>query len=223
MTRDAAGASPHSRPGFDYRAAEDRQTILAPGLRMSFLRAVDRWTHALSLAIHVGDLDEPPLVEIAATIESDPGRDDPARLVSPVYQDVQPHLSGGEIRALLTGQYTPHHFSAVVSARRDGPGVVVEVDVADRCRAPVEVLAATYLVQLGSSALIDADAGAITWGGEALGGGRLEFRGGSGAGVALAEAGRRASRVQALARLVPAAGLHTRRLVYSWRWIPRRS
>jgi hypothetical protein len=103
--------------------------------------------------------------------------------------------------------------------------VVVDVDVADRCRAPVEILAATYLVQLGSSALIDVDAGAegIAWGGDPLGGGRLEFRGGGGADIALAEAGRRAARVQALARLVPATDHHTRRLVYSWRWTPRLS
>jgi hypothetical protein len=97
--------------------------------------------------------------------------------------------------------------------------VVLGVDIADRCRSTVEVLAATYLVQLGSSDLIDAGPGRVLWGGGALGQGRLEFTTDGGAGsVALAEAGRRATRVQALAALDPST--HTQRLYYSWRWTP---
>ena len=199
---------------FKFVAGDDRQFLLAPGLRLAFVRAGERWTHCLS----VGNGDPSLLSLIAATVEGDPEHDDPARVVSPTYQDVQPHFTEGETCALLTGLSIPHHFSAVVTARRDGPTAVVEIDVADRCRAPIEALAATYLVQLGSSDLVDADAERIVWGGEALGQGRLEFRTRGAVDVALSEAGRRATRVQALARLVPTT--HTQRLFYSWRWTP---
>ena len=200
--------------GFKFVTGEDRQMIVATGLRVTFRRIGESWCHALA----VGDDGQEVLAGIAESVEGDPQGGDPARVVSPAYQDVQPHFAEGETCALLTGQSTPHHFSAVLTARREGPSLVVAVDVADRCRAPIEALAATYLVQLGSSDLIDADSGRIVWGGDALGQGRLEFAARDGVDVALAEAGRRASRVQALARLVPTT--HTQRLYYSWRWTP---
>jgi hypothetical protein len=156
--------------------------------------------------------------KIARTVESDASRDDPARVVSPVFQDLQNHAVESGLCALLTGQATPHHFSGVVTAHREGPCYVIDVDIADRCRTPIEFLAATYLVDLGSSDLIDADAERIVWGGPALGEGRLEFSSNGLDVVALAEAGRRACRVQALARLDPTT--HTQRLFYSWRWTP---
>jgi hypothetical protein len=193
---------------------QERQLLLAPGLRLELRRQGDRWTHGLSIA--AGALRS--FMPIAATLECDPLRHDPARVVSPVYQDLQSHpVAQGEC-VLLTGQSTPHHFSAVVTARCDGPSALIELDVADRCRAPIEVLAATYVLPLGSSALLDAAAGQIVWGGAALGQGRLELAVGSAGEVALAEAGRQATRVQALARLDPTT--HTQRLVYSWRWTP---
>jgi hypothetical protein len=195
---------------------EDRQFRVAPGLRLEFHKAGERWTHQLSLG---AGADEPPhLALLAATVESDPERDDPARVVSPVYQDLQDHPAPEGERALLTGQSTPHHFSAVVTVGRGGPIAVVSFDIADRCRAPIAVLAATYLVPLGSSALESAGPEGILWGGAALGLGRLEFKAGGGGTVALAEAGRQAVRVQALARLDPTT--HTQRLLYSWRWTP---
>jgi hypothetical protein len=48
--------------------------------------------------------------------------------------------------------------------------------------------------------------------------GRLEFRARGASDVALAEAGRRATRVQAVAWLDRST--HTHRLIYCWRWIP---
>src|SRR4051794_25549088 len=103
-----------AQSGFEFVTDEDRQMILAPGLRLMFLRAGDRWTHTLA----VGNGDQEPLDEVAATVEGDLARDEPARVVSPAYQDVQPHRAEGGMCALLTGQSTPHHFSAVVTARR---------------------------------------------------------------------------------------------------------
>ncbi len=205
-----------SDAGFKFVTGEDRQMIVASGLRLTFLRAGERWSHAL--AVGDGDSDQGLLTGVAESVEGDPARGEPARVVSPAYQDVQPHFADGEVCALLTGQSTPHHFSAVLTTRRDGRSVVVEMDVADRCRARIDALAATYLVQLGSSDLIDADPARIVWGGDALGRGRLEFTTRGGMDVTLAEAGRRAARVQALARLVPTT--HTQRLYYSWRWTP---
>jgi hypothetical protein len=95
---------------------------------------------------------------------------------------------------------------------------VVDVDIADRCRAAIDALAATYLIQLGSSDLVEADPRRIVWRGPGLGQGRLEFTTGGEHQVALAEAGRQATRVQALARIVPTT--YTQRLFYSWRWTP---
>jgi hypothetical protein len=203
-----------SPPEFRFETGDDRQTIHAPGLRLTFRRGGERWAHALAVGDGTSDL----LIGVAESVEGDTDRDDPARVISPAYQDVQPHFAEGNTCALLTGQSTPHHFSAVVTARRDGPSTVVEVDVADRCRGPIDVLAATYLVQLGSGDLVDAGPGRIIWGGQALGRGRLELTAGGASDLAMAEAGRRATRVQALARLDPAT--YTQRLVYSWRWTP---
>ena len=67
---------------------------------------------------------------------------------------------------LLTGTFFKHHFSAVVSLGIDPDrpdGLVLDVDVADRCRAPVDSLAATYTVRLDSGALADAGPQAIIW------------------------------------------------------------
>jgi hypothetical protein len=84
---------------------------------------------------------------------------------------------------------------------------------------PVEVLASTYLVQLGPSDVIDAGPERVVWEGDALGQGRLEFSTEAPNTIALAEAGSRATRIQALAHIDFAA--FTQRLAYRWRWTPR--
>jgi hypothetical protein len=204
-----------AEPEFRFVTGEDFRVLLTRGLRVAFSRDGDRWSHLLSTEQGYSLL---PTVVLAATLEGNPTRDDPGRVVSPTYQEVQPHIDDSGFHMLMTGLSFPHHFSAVVTARGDGASTVVEVDIADRCRAPIEVLAATYLVPLVSSNLVDASAERIVWGGDALGGGRLEFTAPGGADVVLAEAGRRASRVQALARLSPTTCTH--RLFYAWRWTP---
>jgi len=93
-------------------------------------------------------------------------------------------------------------------------GVELTVDLADRCRAGVAVVAATYLVDLTSGALAEADPGHIAW---TLDAGRLAFEAAAeSTRVALAEAGRRATQVQALAALDPGSGTH--RAIYRWTW-----
>lgn len=203
-----------SLPGLQLQEAGDRWTILGPGLRLTFSLVGERWVHDLALADDSGELF-PALI---TTVEGDDGGGDPARVISPAYQEIHEHEAGEAIRLLLTGQATPHHFSAVFTARREGEAILLELDVADRTRRPVEALAATYLVQLGSGDLLDAGPGGIAWGGPALGQGRLEFVADAPGLTALAEAGRRGTRVQALARLATSAATH--RLAYRWRWTP---
>ena len=140
-------------------------------------------------------------------MESQSERDDPTRIVSPVYQELQRHEPASDrtdgVCLLLTGHFFQHHFSAAISLFRDPDSpsyVVVDFDVADRCRSPVQSLAATYLVRLGSSDLAEADPQEIAWNPGTIVPGRLELRCGPPCGLALAEAGRQATRVQALGR-----------------------
>jgi hypothetical protein len=191
-------------------AAEDRRTFEAPGLALTFFRQGDRWSHLLAVG------DGASAVEIARAVEAEPDVSDPARVLSPTYQELHEHPVSEGLCVLLTGQATPHHFSAVVTARCDGDAVVVEFDVADRCREAIDVLAATYLVALGSSGLEAGSAARVAWSGAELGGGCLELLAEGEDTLALAEAGRRAARVQVLAET--GAGVHTHRLRYRWRW-----
>ncbi|SIO66136.1 hypothetical protein SAMN05444166_7972 [Singulisphaera sp. GP187] len=213
MSGDSLSSAAHA--GLTYVETEDRRTIAALGFRLSFFRIGERWSHALAIGPEGGPAELEGLAEV---VEGEPDRDDRMRVVSPTYQEVHEHAVPDGICLLLTGQSTPHHFSAVVTARRDADGVTVEFDVADRCREPVVTLGAMYLVRLGSSDLSDAGTGRIVWEGDALGTGRLEFAADDPSSASLSEAGRRASRVQALARIVPTE--RTQRLCYRWRWSP---
>ena len=135
---------------------------------------------------------------------------------------------GSTLQALLVGQSGPHHFSAVFAfdeiPDRDVPGrplaegsprLLIRVDVADRSRGPVESLGATYTVDARSDDLVDAGPTVAAWG---FGPDRLTFAAVGPAHVSLAEAGRRATRIQALAGTLE--GASTRRFVYSWQWEP---
>ncbi len=198
----------------NYEEADDRIGLRGPGLRVTFRRQGVRWDHALT----IGPSDSRQFQPAAHSIETDPNDFSPQRILSPAYQELQRHTDSKARCLLLTGQATPHHFSAVVTVRSI-PGCVVAVwDVADRCRAPLEVLAATYLVPFGGSDLVDASSDRVVWGGDGLGQGRLEFVADVEGSVVLAEAGRCASRVQVLARVDPAT--HTQRLAYRWLWTP---
>jgi|GEM_PF-1059580 len=216
MTDEALSTSAAS----EFRLEEDEQRIVidAASLRLTFLKAGERWVHVLEIA-ELGT--DSGFREVAQTVESEIEGGDPTRVVSPAYQEIQIQPMAGGVRLLLTGQLTPHHFSAVLTVSREGDGIVVEFDVADRCRGPILALASTYLIPLGSGALIDANASHVVWGGESLGHGQLEFITLQSGTTALAEAGRRGARVQALAPLATATA--TQRLLYRWRWTPATS
>jgi hypothetical protein len=188
-------------------------SLRGPTFGVEFHRLADRWSESL--------------IELGSGLvlaRSHPGAtdgDDPAHVIHPVYQEVQVHgpSQGASACLLLTGQSFAHHFSAAVTIAidRDRSGTfLVEYDVADRCRSPVEFLAATYVVSLNSGALESADSGRIVWRVAGPPEGRLELAAVEPATLAMAEAGRTATRVQILAPIQ--AGTFTHRLRYGWRW-----
>ena len=203
----------------------DIRSIVAGTVTLTFRRVGDRWAH--SIQDTRGDHEDDPRRGStyrmhAVTLEGDPARDDPARVVSPAYQDFQFQRSGAIVQALLVGQSGPHHFSAVFAVEdRERGGAMITVDVADRCRAPVEALASTYTVNATSGELVEAGPSLVSWdlGREGFGTDRLTFGAVAPAQVAMAEAGRRATQVQALAG--PESASSTRRLRYYWHWQSR--
>lgn len=209
--------------GSEFTCKQDTDQVLlrCAGVRVTFDRSGDRWTHHAAFgAESAGDRH---LTEVVSAVEGDPGRDAPDVVVSPVYQEVHRHEFAGDrfhgVCLLLTGQSFQHHFSAAVSLFRDPASpryIVYEVDVADRCRSPVSFLAATYSVRLGAIELIGGGPHEVAWAGSTLGDGRLELECDLPSGLTLVEAGPAASRVQVLARLEPDSSTH--RLRYRWRW-----
>jgi hypothetical protein len=202
----------------------DRRLIVAGRFRLAFRWSGDRWDHGLEDQARGQDRHR----VLAWSVEGDPDRDDPTRVVSPVYQQLEFQNDGAILQALLVGQSGPHHFSAAFSVEErdesespDWPHeskphtVSIKVDVADRCRGAVEALSATYTVDARSDDLIDAGPSVAAWD---LGQDRLTFAAIEPASVSLAEAGRRATLIQALAG--PGQGSATRRFLYVWEWDP---
>jgi len=199
---------------------DDAITLDAPPLALAFRWDGERWSHVLSVAGR----------PVAVTLEGDAGRDDPGRIVSPAFQQAGTDDGPDDPRAMLVGQWGKAHCSAVFSAR-DTPGAdgsaALTADVAVRTREPLTHLASTYLVDLGSGDLADADPRAITWALDGPSPGRLRFEAGDLPGgpsilVGLAEAGRRSVRVQAGLGCGSGPVAATRRLIYRWRWTPAR-
>jgi hypothetical protein len=200
--------------GFFCEQTEDRAELCGLGIRLVFARLGAAWTHAILLG---GEQE----LEIVRAVDSDPDRDHPARVVSPVYQELQRHQGAIDsgVCLLATGTLYQHHFSAAICLNHDADrpgGLTLDFDVADRCRSPVESLAATYTVRLDSGALARAGPDAIGWDVNGGSGGRLELEAIAPSSLAMAEAGRAATRVQILAAIDPAG--FTRRLHYRWRW-----
>ncbi len=196
---------------------EDRgevRSIVGPDFALAFARSGDRWTHAIELAIAPGG----PRLAIARSVEWDAGRDDPDRVAGPVFQEL--HFQddpGGMPQALLVGMSGPHHFSAVFTMTGGAGGLALDVDVVDRCRPAPAALASTYTASLRSGDLAAADDRAIAWD---IPPRRLAFAAGPGTRVGLAEAGRAATRVQALADPAAEGASPTRRWRYRWEFSP---
>ena len=188
----------------------DAKAIVAGDLRLAFRWTGERWVHRLELQ----ERDQVIPRVLAASVEGDPDRDDPTRVVSPAYQQLHFQEDGRSMQALLVGQSGPHHFSAVFTLVEEIFGdVSIHVDVADRCRGPVEAFASTYAVNARSDELADASPIKASWN---FGPDCLAFVARPPAQVAVAEAGRLATSIQALAG--PDPGSATRRLLYDWHW-----
>jgi hypothetical protein len=191
----------------------DSLLLIRWGLGLSFVRTDGRWGHCLG-AVPV-PFGAPDLTGCA--LEWDPDRDDPERVVSPVFQELQLQRDGeGRPHILLLGMAGTHHFSAAFVCDESDGVSRISVDVADRCRvAGARFLASTYTLMLDSGQLAATDDSSIAWN---LGPGRLVLAAGPGTRLAMAEAGRRAMRVQALPEIGVAGA--TRRWQYSWSLSP---
>jgi hypothetical protein len=193
--------------------SDDKIVVAGAELQVTFTKSGDCWTHRV-------ELPGTTPMELARVLESDPERDDPMRIVSPVYQEIHRHdaFSQEGCCLLLTGRLFQHHFSAVFRLHApDGAqgALVAEFDVADRCRAPVASLAATYVVMRPSGAIADADTTRVAWNVGIDDENGLELCAHPPCTLALAEAGRQATRVQALA--APSTDSFTHRFCYRWR------
>ena len=104
-----------------------------------------------------------------------------------------------------------------LAGRGGGLAERIVVEVADRCKGPVSALGATYTVLLPPGDLADADPSRIAW---RLEDGLLTFLSGRGTSASLAEAGRGATRVQALADSAEDL-VRTRTLVCNYTWSVR--
>lgn len=132
--------------------SEEIRSIVTPDLRLRFERVGDRWTHAI-------DIRPGPWQLAASAVEWQ--ADDPSQVPGPTLQELHFQSDGDAILALAVGQAGPHHFSASfrVSYRswrqahqrlgdivQDRSESVVEIDVADRCRANSPAPESRYVV-----------------------------------------------------------------------------
>jgi hypothetical protein len=201
-------SGPSETPWYNLDLDGDHLSIEAEGLALRFARTEGPWTHAIAVAT---DRDR-PAEPVATALVWDAERDDPTRVASPVFQELRLKTDpDGNPQALLLGMSGRHHFSGVFTFTRRDDGVAIDVDVVDRCRGEVLGLASTYTVRLDSGDLETSDESSISW---SLGPRRLSFSAGASTRLAMAEAGRRATRVQAVPSTIDASP--SRRWQYSW-------
>jgi hypothetical protein len=220
-----------SSPEFSYGAlASETPVMYGPGATLSFTRA-NGLIHSLALMCKpASDSGErarygEPFVSVSAKPGCDIEPADPSRVFNPVYQELVQHElpkdRGPGLCLLLTGSCFEHHFSAVFSLYRDpvmASSIVFEVDLADRCRAPIKKLAATYSVDHseGKPERFDAGPSAAAWRGGTLGEGMLELLAEPPARVIAAHSNQTSTSAQVEAWIDPQT--FTQRLHYRWRW-----
>jgi hypothetical protein len=148
-----------------------------------------------------------------------------SRIDDPVYQEIVKHEVSAELGrglcALLTGSWFHHHFSAVFSLYRDREmpeWMVLDVDIADRCRGPVEKLATTYLVS-GPACRARArrsSTGSVVWEGVDPSQSLVELIAEPPATIEISNSSSVDMRAEIRAKINPET--HTQRLRYRWRW-----
>ncbi len=144
------------------REDDDRWAITTRCLRLPFTWNEDRWRHLFVIGSGGGRRS------FADSLEQPPNLQDSFQIVSPVFQDIEfQREANGSITALLVGQHGPHHFSASFRVTAwENPGMyitTVEVDVADRCKAPISALCSSYQVHGPNTVLLGEDHSAIRW------------------------------------------------------------
>jgi hypothetical protein len=94
----------------------------------------------------------------------------------------------------------------------------IDVDIADRCRAPIDALASTYQINALAGELVEAEANHAEW--EHPGRGRLALATFFHGGIAVsAGPGGAVQHAQVYATLKP--GEPTQRLHHAWTWSPQ--
>ena len=186
-------------------------------LRLTFAHRDDRWSHGL-------ELDGAPIVRAI-----EPSADESNRFAVPVFQQASLSIDDeADSVALLVGQEGRNHSSAsFLVETTEGGSTIISVDLAIRATRLVATEpispASTYLVEATSSDLIEAADSRIVWS-LRNGGGRLTLEAVaddlSNTTLGLAEGGRRATLVQAIARFDPRS--LTQRSRYRWIWEPAR-
>ena len=211
-----------------YQTSSAAETIVASCFELRFWWHEDRWRHEIVSTAAAASLPRVAAVEATVDLEGH------HRIVSPTYQQI--HLdedrAAGSVRAFLVGQSGPHHFSAAFHVQERPHGAVVDVDVADRCLAPVEYLAATYHVEASHGSWTEethaeSDPGSTIDPAVAARRAivltcehphaRLIFEADHPGRHLAEEAGHGSVRVQALAHA--AAADRTHRFRYRWRWV----
>ena len=192
---------------FDFN--NETLAIVAGAFQLAFQGDGERWPHQIAVGERV----------LALSQESDPDRDDPARIACPTYQQCHAQTVPNATEALLVGLWGAHHCSGVFHVEeRDSGEARLDVDVAVRSRSPLLGLASTYRIRLTSQDLVSADFEKVIWRISEPVAGELSLIGGEETRIVLAEAGRRETVVQIDRPLVGAAS--TRRLTYTWIWKP---
>jgi len=193
----------------EIQQSSGHEAIITSCLQLRFEWMSDHWKHEIVSTGHCASIPR------VWSLEGGHALDDPTRVSGPMYQQIDVRRDpSGIARALLVGQAGPHHFSASFTVKEEADGVLIDVEVADRCPEKVEALAVTYLIEASGADLHDfAGPTTLTWNNPDS---RLVFAAESPAQVAATEAILGSIRIQALAAIDPL--LKTHRFRYSWRF-----
>jgi len=185
------------------------QTIITSCFHYQFRWMADHWKQEI---VSVGGCQVIPRIwSIEGLISHDGG----LRPASPAFQRLNIEQGQADVAvAHLDGQSGSHHYAASYHFEEHPEGVVVAIDVEDRCPEADQPLTATYLIESSVGHLVQDEAATITWPHPET---RLVFEAGPPALVEAHEAGMGTIRLRALASPDPGADIHTLR--YRWSWI----
>jgi hypothetical protein len=186
-----------------------RWSIRTPNLRLEFQSTPAGWMHWIEVRTNS------EWVEVARSVERDPELGDARRVVSPTYQDIEFQDGTDHLGTLLLGQFGPHHFSAVCAVWQRENAVGIDVDVADRCRTAVDLLACTYRLPFQDKATIAVSEERVAWLHPA---GELVLEGLGSTRVAVLGSETLGTAVQVSPQINQADLTH--RCIYRWIWQP---